>query len=230
MTHAPVQPPAQPVYVKAPSNGLATAALVLGIIGTVLAFIPFIGGFGAFLGGVAIALAIAGFIGSRKHGVGRGKSIAGFVLGLASIIIFFVVTAATVAAVDSAVNEIDKEIKKAEKGDTSAFSEGTDKPTAVKEGAAFTHDGYKVPAGWTVTNDSMLDMVAIEGMTVTNADHGSVDTPMFTFQFVGKGENILATVDCTATELQPGQSTKMDCIGLDDFPTGYQEIRIADMF
>lgn len=229
MTHAPVQPPAQPVYVTAPSNGLATAALVLGIIGTVLAFIPFIGGFGAFLGGVAIALAIAGFIVSRKHGVGRGKSIAGLVLGLASIIIFFMVTAATVAAVDTAVNEIDKEIKKAEKGDTSAFSEGTDKPTAVKEGAAFTHDGYEVPAGWTV-NEDMFDMIEIKGMTVTNVDHGSVDTPMFTFQFVAKGENILATVDCTATELQPGQTAKMDCIGLDEFPAGYQEIRVADMF
>jgi hypothetical protein len=229
MTQESVQPATQPVYVKAPSNGLATAALVLGIIGTVLAFIPILGGFGAFLGGVAIALAIAGFLVSRKHGVGRGKSIAGLILGIASIIIFLVVSAMTVAAVDSAVKEIDKEIKKAEKGDTSAFSEGTDKPKVVKEGAAFTHDGYKVPAGWTVTED-ILDMVAIEGMTVTNADHGSVDTPMLTFQFVAKGENILATVNCMATELQPGQTTKMDCGSTDEFPTGYQEIRVADMF
>lgn len=227
MTHTPVQPQVQPVYVKAPSNGLATAALVLGIIGAVLSFIPLIGGFGAFIGGIGIALAIAGFFVARKRGVGKGKSIAGFILGLASIIIFFAVTAATVAAVDSAVKDIDKDIKSSETGD---FAESNDKPKPVKEGGAFTHDGYKVAAGWSVTNDKVLDTVGIEGMTVTNADHGSVDTPMFTVQFVGKGENILATVQCTGTELQPGQSAKMDCGGLDSFPTGYQEIRLGDMF
>lgn len=227
MTHAPVQPQIQqPVYVKAPSNGLATAALVLGIIGTVLSFIPLVGAFGAFLGGVGIALAIAGFVVARKRGVGQGKSIAGLVLGLASIIIFIAVSAATVAAVDDAVKEFDKEMKNAGK---TGFAEGTDKPRAIKEGAAFTHDGYKVAAGWTVVNDEMLDVVGIEGMNVTNADHGSVDTPMFTAQFV-KGKTILATVDCTGTELRPGQTTKLDCGSLDSFPTGYQEIRLGDMF
>ena len=205
MTHTPVQPQVQPVFVKAPSNGLATAALVLGVVGTVLSFIPLIGGFGAFIGGVGIALAIAGFFVARNRGVGKGKSIAGFVLGVASIIIFFVVTAATVAAVDSAVKDIDKSIKNSEKG---GFSEGTEQAKAVEEGAALTHDGYEVAAGWSVANDKVLDTVGIEGMMVTNADHGSVDTPMFTVQFVGKGETILATVTCTGTELQPGQSTE----------------------
>jgi hypothetical protein len=241
MTYTPVQPhPGQPAFVKPPSNGLATAALVLGIIGTVLSFIPFVGGFGAFIGGVGIALAIAGFVVAGKRGVGKGKSIAGFILGVASIIIFFVVTALTVAAVDSAVKEIDKEIQKAEKAaekagnDTAAdggeYVEENDRPKAVKEGGAFSHDGYEVSAGWTVTNEEVLDMVGIEGMSVKNVSHGSVDTPMFTFQFVGKGETVLATVDCTGSEVAPGQSAKMDCLGLDSFPTGYQEIRVADLW
>jgi hypothetical protein len=60
-----------------------------------------IGGFGAFIGGVGLALAIAGFLVARKRGVGLGKSIAGFVLGVASIVIFLAVTVATVAAVDA---------------------------------------------------------------------------------------------------------------------------------
>ena len=126
MTHTPVQPQPQTVVVKAPSNGLATAALVLGIVGTVLAFIPLIGGLGAIIGGIGIALAIAGFLVARKHGVGKGKSIAGFILGIASIVIFFAITAATVAAVDTAIDEIDKELKKAETGGSldSTFKDG----------------------------------------------------------------------------------------------------------
>jgi hypothetical protein len=107
-----VQPQPQTVFVKAPSNGLATAALVLGIVGAVLSFIPLIGGLGAIIGGIGIALAIAGFLVARKRGVGKGKSIAGFILGVASIVIFFAVTVATVAVVDSAVEEIDQEIQK----------------------------------------------------------------------------------------------------------------------
>jgi hypothetical protein len=53
---------------------------------------------------------------------------------------------------------------------------------------------------------------------------------MFNVQFAGQGETILVTVQCTGTELQPGQSTKMDCGGLDSFPIVYQEICVGDLF
>lgn len=158
MTNTSVAPQtAPPVHVKAPSNGLATAALVLGIIGTVMSFIPLIGGFGAFLGGVGIALPIAGFLVARKRKVGKGKSVAGFILGVASITIFLVVTAATVAAVDTAVTEIDKDIKAEQNNDT---------PTDVTQGAAFTHDDFATEKGWRVVKDP-LGAATIEGLTVT---------------------------------------------------------------
>ncbi len=219
MTNTQVEPQtAPPVYVKAPSNGLATAALVLGIIGTLTSFIPLIGAVGAFIGGVGIALAIAGFLVARKRGVGKGKSIAGFILGGASIIIFFAVTAATVAAVDTAVKEIDKEIKAEEKNDT---------PTAVVEGAAFTHDGYEVAGGWKVGNE--FDSATIDNMKVTNSkDERNV--VQFTFTFL-KGNEVLGEVECNGGELEPGQSKVMDCFSLDSgFPTGYTEVRVADMW
>ncbi|MPZ97266.1 MAG: DUF4190 domain-containing protein, partial [Propionibacteriales bacterium] len=84
MTHTPVQHVPNPVYVRPPSNGVSTASLVLGIIGALIAFIPVLGLFGAFLGVVAIGLAIAGLVLAGKRGAGKGKSIAGLVLGIAA--------------------------------------------------------------------------------------------------------------------------------------------------
>ena len=66
----------------APSNGLATASLVLGIIGVVLAIIPFLGIMGALVGGIGLILGIFGLLAANKRGVGKGKSIAGLVLGV----------------------------------------------------------------------------------------------------------------------------------------------------
>lgn len=124
MTHAPAQTPVT-APVKAPSNGLATASLVLGIIGVVLALVPFLGVVGALVGGVGLVLAVFGLLASRKHGVGKGKAIAGLVLGVASIVVFLVVSAATIFAVDSAVKSVDKEIS--DRTDTSAATDVSDK-------------------------------------------------------------------------------------------------------
>jgi hypothetical protein len=219
MTNTPVQPQiAQPVYVKAPSNGLATAALVLGIIGTVISFIPLVGAVGAFIGGVGIALAIAGFLVAGKRGVGKGKSIAGFILGVASIIIFFAVTAATVAAVDTAIDEIDKSIKEEEKNDT---------PTAVAVGKPFEHDGYEFSGAWKVKNE--FGSATIEGLKAKNT-HDSREVIQLTFTFV-KGDEKVGEVECSAGELEPGHSAAMDCFSLDSgFPKGYTEVQVADMW
>jgi hypothetical protein len=72
----------QPQYQVVPGNGVATASLVLAIVGVVFGIVP-LTGFIAFICG---ALAVLfGFMGLRKHGretpKGKGSSITGLVLG-----------------------------------------------------------------------------------------------------------------------------------------------------
>lgn len=62
-----------------PTNGLAIAAMVVGIISLVLAWVPFIGFFGG------IAAVIMGIIALKKT-VGKGMSIAGIATGAISIL------------------------------------------------------------------------------------------------------------------------------------------------
>lgn len=93
--------PGQPA--AAPRNGLGTAALVLGIIGLVLAITVVLFWLGGVLGLVAIILGILG-MGRAKRGeaTNRGVAIGGLVTGILALvgaIVIGVVTAVLVSAV-----------------------------------------------------------------------------------------------------------------------------------
>lgn len=77
-------------------SGLATAGMVLGIIGAVLAFIPIINNIAFVLGVLAI---IFGGIALAK-GASKGKAIAGLVLGIVSIVITLMMQQAASDALD----------------------------------------------------------------------------------------------------------------------------------
>ncbi len=61
------------------SNAAAVASLVVGIVGVVFGFFPFLG---LILGILAIVFAYMGFKRAEASGTGRGLAIAGLVLGI----------------------------------------------------------------------------------------------------------------------------------------------------
>jgi len=84
------QPPVQQVYVqlapRQPTNGLAIAGLVTGIVGAALSLIPLLGVFLCWL--PALLAIIFGFIalGTAKHtGLRRNESVAAIILGFVPI-------------------------------------------------------------------------------------------------------------------------------------------------
>lgn len=85
-------------------NGLGVAALVVGIVAAVLSVIPLVGMGAFFLGPIAILLGVIGFFLKNRK---KGMAIAGAVLGIISLIIAGVMTAAIsagVKAVDEKLN------------------------------------------------------------------------------------------------------------------------------
>lgn len=78
-----------------PRNGLGIAALVVGIISLLVAWIPFIGLAGALGGIIAIILGVMG-LGRVRRGeaTNRGMNIAGIVLGAIALILGIVTTVA----------------------------------------------------------------------------------------------------------------------------------------
>jgi hypothetical protein len=103
-----VSPPQYVVAVAQPTNGMGTAAGVLGIIAIVLAVIPFVQFTSFVLGLLAVIL---GGIGIRRAnsigGAGRGMAITGLVTGLIALVITILlisVVFASIYAVTNAVN------------------------------------------------------------------------------------------------------------------------------
>lgn len=213
MSYAPAPPQAPVQFVTKPSNGLATASLVLGIVGTVLAIIPVLGIVGALVGGVGFLLAVFGFLASRKHHVGRGKAIAGLVLGAASVIVFIMISAATVAAVDSAVKDADKSIQ--DQTDTSKSTDVSDSDE-IKDAtlSGVEKDAFLVSAKVKLTNSSP-----------NRSDY----TATVVFESPD-GKTQYGTGTLFVEGLEPGQ-TKIDKVAmLDELPTGAKKVtaRLTD--
>lgn len=97
-------PPAQPQ--PRPNNGLGTAALVLGILAAIFAFIPLVGVFIATpLALLAVIFGLVGFARTKSGtATNKGSSVAGSVLGVGAGVVMIVMTAATISAVDDASN------------------------------------------------------------------------------------------------------------------------------
>lgn len=88
----PQQPPAPR------GNGVGVAALVVGIVAIVVALIPLLGMVSFFLGPIAVILGVIGlFLKNRK----KGMAITGIILGVLSVIIAAIWTAALGAGVEA---------------------------------------------------------------------------------------------------------------------------------
>ena len=226
MTYAPVQAPAPAPYAKAPSNGLATASLVLGIIGTVLSLIPILGIVGALVGGIGLVLSVFALLAARKHGVGKGKAIAGLVLGLASIVIFVMISAATVAAVDSVVEEMDKGTAGASDSTVASDTAGDTEAVDADTSGSMSVGNWKVIGKIKPKADFGGDFQAT--FRVKNVSDAE-DAGFFTVNVL-KGNNILGSMDCVSSPAAPGAISTVDCMSTDKFRRGWSEITIENSF
>lgn len=74
------------------SNGMATGALIIGIISLVFSFIPLLNILCWILGILAIVFGIIGMVKAGKmNGLGKSKALTGLILGVVSIVLFYVV-------------------------------------------------------------------------------------------------------------------------------------------
>lgn len=85
----PPPPPPQPRLVR-PGNGLAVAALVLGIVSLVIAVVPLVNLIAVVAALVGLGLGIAGI--RRGRAVGRGTAMAGWGVGLSGVALVVSVT------------------------------------------------------------------------------------------------------------------------------------------
>lgn len=80
----------EPLQTKKGGNGLGIASMIVGIIAIIGSWIPLVNIFSLILGIVALGLAIGGLVVSKYGSRSKGASIAGLILSIITILIFFV--------------------------------------------------------------------------------------------------------------------------------------------
>lgn len=120
-------PPAAPR--QAMRNGLGTAALILGIIGTVSGFIPLLFWLAGSLGLLALILGLVGR-GRVKRGEAsnKGVTLTGVILGVVSLVLATVGLILTVAVLGDAADKIDKALESAAPTDPASKAPTTKAP------------------------------------------------------------------------------------------------------
>lgn len=143
-TYSPAQ--AEQVQIQ-PRNGMGTAALVLGIIGILLAWIPIIGFLGFVLGILAIILGVVGIVRARK---GRATNLVmaaiGTGLGALAFVVSTVVFGLFVSEVDKQINSdgtISESVPAAQDQQSSADQQGSadQQPAVAQFGDTHTWSG-----------------------------------------------------------------------------------------
>ena len=88
---------------KQKKSGFATAALILGIIGICLSFIPILNNASFFLGILGVIFAIISLV---KKG-SKGKALAGLILGILSVVITLSLQSSWAESLDEVSNDLD---------------------------------------------------------------------------------------------------------------------------
>lgn len=125
----PPQPPAPR------GNGVGVAALVVGIVAIVVSLIPLLGMVAFFLGPIAVILGVIGlFLKNRK----KGMAITGIILGVLSIVIAAIWTAALGAGVEAMDKSLNAEqaVEAPANEEASADGASAEKPAAGEEANA----------------------------------------------------------------------------------------------
>lgn len=144
----PAQPaPAQPA---SSGQGMAIAALALGIVALLLSFLPWGIGFVAMLLGVPAL--ILGIIVLAKKKPGKGKALTGLILGAAAAVVAVVATVSSIALTSWLFSDTETP----ETSETSESTEPTPEPTEAAE----------IPEGFTDFGTGLAYMFTGEGCSL----------------------------------------------------------------
>jgi hypothetical protein len=218
-TEQPTQAPHAGQHAPVPekgSNGLATAGFVLGLLGLLSSWIPFLNIVGIILGVIGAVLAAVGLAKSKKVNAGKGLAIAGLVLGALAVIIAVLINAVFVSAVDKAVEETTSTSVEApsDAGDEAASDDeaapdaelelGTTRDKPAPLGSAISGDDWtvKINSVKTISKDSIgqtpaagSTLLAINMTATYNGDDEQGSTPWATVKFVSADGT---TIDSTS--------------------------------
>lgn len=140
---------ATPPPATAPRNGYGTAALVLGIVGVLLCWVPV---FGPILGALGVLLGVLGLMRTtRGEATNRGSATAGVVLGAVTALVGVIVTAATFAAVSNTTTHTGPSVGFVPPSVAAPVATRTDPGSPIGGDGTYTVPTQMTPGTWQTT-------------------------------------------------------------------------------
>lgn len=127
--------------------------------------------------------------------------------------------------IDSPTKERSDSVSPREQRSEPEGERGLDTPTEVAVGSAFEHDDFAIASGWRVGREAWGD-VTITDLSVSN-QRGDRRTAVLVFRFY-RGKRVLAEVNCSSYQMQEGETSPMVCYSGNDFPDGYDAVKVSD--
>ncbi|MCI1901497.1 MAG: DUF5067 domain-containing protein [Bifidobacteriaceae bacterium] len=193
------------------------AALVLGIIGAILSFIPIINNFAIVVAIIGLIFGIIGIVATKKTGKkkGRGIAIAATILSVVALVISFSMQAAFSSAFDSAGKDSGSTTS-----DTS--SESSKKSESSKDSADSSDSAAKSSASGEQKNEGDLTgaHASIESLTKSVNDYNGKPTVLVSITWKNtSSDNQMITTALNPKVYQNGKS--LDSAIYTNAPKGY---------
>ena len=125
-------------------------------------------------------------------------------------------------AVKQVGDEINKQVKTA---NDAAGTQG--EQVTVAPGDAFDLDGLSYRAGWRLAQNQN-GMLQIDRLRVENT-RSEETTVVVRLEVLDAGQ-VVATVHCTSGQVPSGKVGRLDCLGADQAPQQYDDVRVTDLF
>lgn len=193
-------------------NGLAVAALVLGVLGLSLALNPVLFLLAVPVGLAALVLGVLGVSHAREAGAGKGQAIAGAITGGLAAVLGLLWIAGAISLF-------------------SAFSNASAEGSSLVGCAGATDrrvvDGRYRAGGYTFTGIEVCsDSVDDFAFSATVRNDGSSAAPVDLQVRAGADGTVLGT-GSKITTIAPGGSAEVDFLSFDDYQERWTEITVA---
>ena len=124
-------------------------------------------------------------------------------------------------AVKEVGDEVDRQVSR-------AGGDGTQgQQVTVQPGDSFDLDGLRYRAGWKLTENE-IGMLQVKNLRFENSR--SEEATVVLRLEVLQGDTAVATVHCTSGQVPPDTLGRLECLGADQVPQQYDEVRVTDLF
>lgn len=142
------------------------------------------------------------------------------------LVVMLIGIVSCVALVGTAGKAVDEALTEASASEEASQQAEEDRnaPREVTPGKAFTIGSHKVLDGWKVKADTSLGDAEFNVTGKAKNVSEATSTMFIHFKFISKSGEVLGNVECSTSDLEPGQTETMSCLSNGKYTEKYDKL------